>query len=71
MRGLSPLTAIQWRAWATASSCIVKVEVEIVWAALSSWMVVAPGLTVKPTLTSLGETESSVYTMGSCGLRFS
>ena len=32
----------------TASTSIVKLEVETVWAALSSWMVVASCLTVKP-----------------------
>ena len=39
---LSPLEAIQRRAWVTASTSIVKLEVETVWAALSSWTVVAP-----------------------------
>ena len=50
---LSPLEAIQWRAWVTASSSIVKLEVETVHVALSSLMVVPPSLTVSPTLTGL------------------
>ena len=48
---LSPLETIQRRAWVTASTSIVKLEVETVSAALHSWMVVAPCLTVKPHLT--------------------
>ena len=39
----SDLEAIQRRAWMTASTSIVKLEV-----ALSSWTVVAPCLTVNP-----------------------
>ena len=45
---LSPLEAIQWRIWVTASASIVKLDFETVQAALSSWMVVTPCLTVKP-----------------------
>ena len=44
MCGLSLPEAIQWRAWVTASTSIVKLEVGTVQAALSSWMVVAPCL---------------------------
>ena len=42
MRGLSPLEAIQRRACVTHSTSIVKLEVDTVQAALSSWMVGAP-----------------------------
>ena len=45
---LSPLEAIQWRAWATASTSTVKLEVETLQAAPSSWMVVACCSIVKP-----------------------
>ena len=45
---LSPLEAVQWRAGATASTSIIKLEVETVKDVLYSWMVVAPCLTVKP-----------------------
>ena len=45
---LSPLGAIQRRTWVTASTSIVQLEFEAVYAVLSSWMVVAPCLTVKP-----------------------
>ena len=62
---LSPLEAIQRRAWVTASTSIVKLEVETVLAALSSWMVVAPCLTEKPHSDWSLVTEPSVYTMRS------
>ena len=68
---LSPLEAIQRRAWVTASISIVKLEVETVWAALSSWMVVAPCWTVKPHPEWSVVTESLVCTVRSCGFRFS
>ena len=64
---LSPLEAIQRRAWVTASTSIVKLEVETVQAALSSWMVVTPCLTVKPYPDWSLVTEPSVYAMRSCG----
>ena len=68
---LSPLETIQRRAWVTASTSIVKLEVETVEAALSSWMVLAPCSTVKPRPDWSLVTEPSVYTMRSCGLPFS
>ena len=55
----------------TVSTSIVKLEVEIVQAALSSWMVVAPCLTMKPHPDWSLVTEPSVYTMRSCELLFS
>ena len=68
---LSLLEAIQRREWVTVSTSIVKLEVEIVQAALSSWMVVAPCLTMKPHPDWSLVTEPSVYTMRSCELLFS
>jgi len=44
---LSPPEEKRWRAWVTSSMSIVKLKVETVQAALSSWMVVASCLTVK------------------------
>ena len=44
----SPVEAIHQRAWVTVSTSIVKLVVETILAALSSVMVVAPCLTVKP-----------------------
>ena len=61
---------IQRRAWVTASTSLVKLEVGTVRAALSSWMVVAPLLTVKPYPDWSLVTEPSVYTVLSCGLLF-
>ena len=58
---LSPLEAIQRRAWMAASNSTVKLEVETVKAALSSRMVVAPCLTVKPHPDWSLVTEPSVY----------
>ena len=55
----------------TASTSLVKLEVGTVRAALSSWMVVAPLLTVKPYPDWSLVTEPSVYTVLSCGLLFS
>jgi len=55
----------------TASASIVKLAVETVQAALSSWIVVTPSLTVKPHPDWSLVTEPSVYTMRSCGLLFS
>ena len=55
----------------TASTSIVKLKVEIVQAALSSWMVVTPYLTVKPYPDWSLVTVPSVYTMRSCVLLFS
>ena len=68
---LSPLEAIQWRAQVTASTSIVKLEAETIQAALSSWMVASPCLTVTPHPDWSFVTESSVYIMKSCGLLFS
>ena len=65
---LSPLEAIQRRAWVTASTSIVKLEVETVHVALSSLMVVPPSLTVRPHPDWPLVTEPSVYTMRSCCL---
>ena len=45
---LSALEAVQRKAWMTASSSAVKLEAETVKAALFSWMVVSPCLSVKP-----------------------
>ena len=59
------------RAWVTASTSFVKLEDETVWAALSSWMMVAPCLIVKSHPDWCLVTEPSVYTMRSCGLLFS
>ena len=55
----------------TASTSLVKLEVGTVRAALSSWMVVAPLLTVKPYPDWSLVTKTSVYTVLSCGLLFS
>ena len=49
----------------------VKLEVETVSAAMSSWMVVAPCLTVKPSPDWSLVTEPSVYTKRSCSWLFS
>jgi len=68
---LSLLEAIQRREWVTVSTSIVKLEVEIVQAALCSWMVVEPCLTMKPHPDWSLVTEPSVYTMRSCELLFS
>ena len=68
---LSPLEGIQRRARVTASTSIVKLEVETVSAAMSSWMVVAPCLTVKPRPDWSLVTEPSVYTKRSCSWLFS
>ena len=68
---LSPFKATQGRAWVPASTTIVKLEVETVEAALSSWMVVTPCLTLKPHPDWSLVTEPSVYTKRSCGLLFS
>ena len=54
----------------TASTCIVKLEVETVQAALSSWMVVALCLTMKPRPDWSLVTEPSVYTMSLAVCRF-
>ena len=54
------------RHWVTVSTSIVKLE-----AALSSWMVVAPCLTVKPHPDWSLVTEPSVYTVRSYSLLFS
>ena len=62
---------IQRRAGVTASTSLVKLEVGTVWAALSSWMVVAPLLTVKPYPDWSLVTEPSVYTVRSYDLLFS
>ena len=45
----------------TASTSIVKLEVEIVQAAMSSWMVVTPCLTAKPHLGWFLVTGPSVH----------
>jgi len=65
----SPLKAIQRRAWVTVSTSLSS------WRfrpnrlhCRSSWMVVAPCLTVKPHPDWSLVTEPSVYTMRSCGL---
>ena len=54
----------------TASTSTVKLEVETVLAALSSWMAVIPCLTVKPHPDWSLVTEPSVYTTKSCSLLF-
>ena len=51
----------------TASTSIVKLKVETLLAALSSWMVVAPCLSMKPHPDWSLVTEPSVYIMRSCG----
>ena len=58
---LSPLEAFQQRAWMTASTSTVRLEVETILAALSSWIVVAPCLTVTPHPDWSLVTEPSVY----------
>ena len=50
---------------------IVELETETVLAAVSSWMVAAPCLTVKPHPDWALVSEPSVYTMGSFGLLLS
>ena len=49
----------------------VQLEVETILAALSSWMVVAPGFTMKPEPDWSLVTEPSVYTMRSYSWLFS
>ena len=60
---LSSLEPIQRKVWVTVSTSIVKLEVEIVQAALSSWMVVAHCLTAKPHPDWSGVSDPSVYTV--------
>ena len=71
MCGLSPLEAIQRRPRVTASTSIVQLEVKTVEAAMSSWILVAPCLTVKHKHDQSLVTESSEYSMRFSGLLFS
>ena len=56
---LPPLETIQQRAWVTAATSIVKLDADTVYAAMSSWMVAAPCLTMKPHPDWISVTEHS------------
>ena len=60
---LSPLEAIQWRMWRTASACIVKLKVETEW---FSWMVVVPCSSTQPRLVFGDNHQCTLWDLAVC-----